>query len=501
MRSVHFALLGIIAAIALIGGLEVRPALQDFDPARHATYKDTWAQRSHISYWEKWGSFERDACQAMVDDFNQHQDKVFTHYINTSQVNRKAMLAIVGNDPPDVVGLWANDLPPFAEAGALMPLDDLMAKSGLTRDYYTDNYLKLGEYDGKIYALPTTPASVALFYNKQHFRRKAAELRAAGLDPDRPPRTIEELDRYAAVLNEFNRDGSPKVMGFLPTEPGWFNFTWGYYFGGTLYDDATDTITADAPGNIAAYKWFKRYAEAYGRESLLRFRSGFGNFDSPLNAFIEGNVSMEMQGVWFPNFIRRHRPHMEFGVAPFPTAEGVPGPMSELDADIIAIPRGCKHPEAAWQFVLHTQTRGLAILCRLHGKHMPVRNPPPLYRQGHPNLELDVFEEVAASPHSFILPRISIWQEYQNELNRAFEHVWSWPVPESKIAGLTGSARQAKIDQLCEAEIRKTLATVRETMQKKLDAKRQRDTMRRGLASRRGTRRVPGAEHEDGGRQ
>ena len=46
--------------------------------------------------------------------------------------------------------------------------------------------------------------------------------------------------------------------------------------------------------------------------------SGFGNFDSPQNAFIDGRVSMEVQGVWFSNFIRRHRPHLEFGVAPPP---------------------------------------------------------------------------------------------------------------------------------------------------------------------------------------
>ena len=478
MRSVHIGLIIIIAAIASIAAFEVKPALEDFDPVRHAAYKDTWRQRLHISYWEKWGGFERDACQAMVDDFNQSQDKVFVHYINTSQVNRKAMLAILGNDPPDVVGLWANDLAPYADAGALVPLDDLMRESGLARDYYTDKYLQLGEYHGKTYALPTTPSSVALFYNKEHFRNKAAELRAAGLDPGRPPRTIEELDRYAAVLNEFNPDGSPRIMGFLPTEPDWFYCTWGYYFGGELFDQKTQTITADDPRNVQAFLWFKHYAEKYGREKLLQFKSGFGNFDSPYNAFIEGKVSMEMQGVWFPNFIRRYRPHMEFGVVPFPTAEGVSGPKSMLDADVIAIPRGCKHPEAAWQFVLHSQTRGLAILCRLQGKHMPVRNPPQLYRQGHPNLELATFEQVAASPQSFLMPRISVWQEYQKELTRAFEHVWSWPVPESELAGLTGDARQRKLDELCTAEITKTLREIRQIMQRKYDKIRELDALR-----------------------
>ena len=479
MRAAHFGLAAIIAVVFLIGFFETKPELEDFDPVRHAEYKDTWRQRLHISYWEKWGSFERDACQAMVDDFNKRQDKIFVHYINTSEVNRKAMLAIIGNDPPDVVGLWANDVAPFAEANALLPLDDFLEESGLTRDYYIPNYLKLCEYSGNVYALPTTPGSVALFYNKEHFRRKEAQLRAAGLDPARPPRTIEELDRYAGVLNEFNKDGTPRIMGFLPTEPGWFNSSWGYYFGGELFDSETGKITADAPGNVRAFKWFKRYAEVYGSEKLLRFKSGFGNFDSAHNAFIEGKVSMEMQGVWFPNFIRRHRPQMKFGVAPFPCVEGMPAPRSLIDADVIAIPRGCKHPEAAKEFLRHAQTRGLAILCRLQGKHMPVRNPPSWLRHGHPNLELDVFEKVAASPHSFILPRIPVWLEYHDQLSKAFDHIWSWPVPQGELKELTGAARARKIEELCEAEIRETLGRVRKDIQAKLDSKLERLERRR----------------------
>ena len=477
MRRIHAALAALIACVVLVGYFETIPSLESSDAAR---LPEDAARRLHLSYWEKWGSFERDACQAMVDDFNQNQHELFVHYINTSEVNRKAMLAIMGGDPPDVVGLWAPDVLPFAEAGALMPLDEFMARSGLEPGYYIDSYLELGRYAGKTYALPTTPSSVALFYNKEHFRRKADALRAAGLDPGRPPATIEELDRYAAVLNEFDENGEPRVMGFLPTEPGWFNSSWIYYFGGGLYDPDTGRMTADAPENVRAYKWIKRYAETYGRDKLLQFRSGFGTFDSPLNAFIEGKVSMEMQGVWFPNFIRRHRPHMEFGVTPFPCAEGVPGPRTLIDADVIAIPRGCRHPEEAWKFVLHSQTRGLAILCRLHGKHMPVKNPPAWYRQGHPNLELDVFQAVAASPQAFVYPRLSLWKEYNDELSRAFEHVWNWLPPESELAGLDGTAREAKVEELCEREIVRTLQRVNTTMQARLDSKIAYDRLREG---------------------
>ena len=188
---------------------------------------------------------------------------------------------------------------------------------------------------------------------------------------------------------------------------------------------------------------------------------------------------MEMQGVWFPNFISRHRPHLEYGVAPFPSARGVPAPRSLIDADVIAIPRGCKHPEAAKKFLYHAQTRGLAILCRLQGKHMPVKRPPELLHVGHPNLHLDTFEKVAAAPDSFILPRIPVWMEYHDRLSKAFEHVWSWPVPDAKLKGLTGEERRRKIESLCEEEIRATLERVRDEIQTKLDSKLERLARRR----------------------
>ena len=480
MRRTHLALALLVGTVFLIGYLEPSPSLEVPDHLLGEFDREDLDGRVHLSYWEKWGSFEADACQAMVDAFNRSQDEIFVHYLRTSEVDRKAMLAIIGKDPPDVVGLWDYNLEPFAEGEALLPLDDMMSASGLSPEYYTPNYLRLCQHQGRTYALPTTPSAVALFYNKEHFRQKEKELRAAGLDPTRAPRTIEELDRYAEVLTEFDEDGKPRIMGFLHTEPGWFNFSWGYYFGGRLYDAASGKITADESANVDAFSWAKRYSEKYGREKLLRFRSGFGTFDSPQNAFIEGKVSMVMHGVWFPNFIRRHRPHMEFGVAPFPCAKGVPAPRSILESDLIAIPRGCRHPEEAWKFIRYTQTEGLAILCRLQGKHMPIRKPPANFRQGHPNLELDVFENVAASPHSTTSPRIAVWYEYRSELQRAFEHIWNWPVPEKELADLRGKARQDRIDELCRAEVEKTLVEVRERMQAKLDSNRERDARRSG---------------------
>jgi multiple sugar transport system substrate-binding protein len=502
MRAVHFGLIGLIVAVFLVGWYEHRPSLEDVDTEGYAQLKDVWNESTHIAYWEKWSSFEAEACQAMVDEFNQtvgRQEKIIVHYIRKSQVDRSSLLATLGRNPPDVVGLWAYNVVDFAGNGALEPLDERMKAAGLGTDRYIKGYLDLCQFRGQTWCLPSAVASLALFWNKEHFHNKAVELRAALKkvrkaegDPtpvdDKaevpPPKTIAELDAYADILNEFNPDGTAKIMAFLPTEPGWWNYVWGYHFGGELIDPVTGNIVANDKGNVDGYSWLKRYAEKYGRERLIRFKSGFStNSDSPFNAFINGQVSMELQGVWFPNFIRRHKPQMEFGVAPFPCATLEMGPRGMFDTDVLGIPVGCKHPEEAWKFILWVQRKGMLTLNRLQGKSIPWREIPPSFLDGHPNKELGVFIELDKSPKAISIPTSLVGRELRDEMVFAFEHIWNWPVEKEKadeLKGLEGEARQKKIEELCRQEVQKTLDLVHNRLQSQLDNKLARAKQREG---------------------
>ena len=239
--------------------------------------------------------------------------------------------------------------------------------------------------------------------------------------------------------------------------------------------------TPDLPENIRAFVWLKSYASRYGRDNLTRFQQGFGNYDSPQNAFIDGKVSMVLHGVYFPAFIDRHRPHLEYGVVPFPPADGVPGPMSYLNQDVLAIPRNCKHPKEAWTFVHWVQTKGLPIVCRLQGKHLPITAVPEDFRQGHPNKFLDVFDSLARAPESFGIPTSIIWQEYRDAYMRTFDHIWHWQAPAGELEGLEGEARERKLAELTREEIVSTLRELRRQMEQRLDQKLERSRQREGL--------------------
>lgn len=315
--------------------------------------------------------------------------------------------------------------------GALTPLDDFIRRDHFDTSAYIDVYWQSSRHRGQTWCLPTTPAAVALHWNKDMFQ-------AAGLDPEQPPRTIGELEDFAAKLTRRGPDGKIVQIGFLPTEPGSWNWAWGYFFGGKL-NDGLEKITANSPENIAALSWVTSFAEKYGREELLAFRQGFGSFDSPQNAFIAGKVGMILQGVWMANFIRFHNPHLRYGCAPFPTSFDNHGePVTVAEMDVITIPRGAKHPEEAWEVIKFINSpAGMEYLCGRavndvtgeenaggHGKFTPFKetNPVWLARQQHPYL--NVFIDLAKSKNAVSTPQLPVWDEYRNELNAAFDRAW-----------------------------------------------------------------------------
>jgi len=134
--------------------------------------------------------------------------------------------------------------------------------------------------------------------------------------------------------------------------------------------------------------------------------------------------------------------------------------------------------------VLWTQRRGLEIICRLQGKHLPLTSVPETFRQGHPNRFVQVFEDLAKSPEAFIIPTSIIWQEYRDEYNRCFDHIWQWQPPEEQLAGLTGAPRDEKTRQLTHDEIVHTLGAMRATIDQKLRRKLQRLDERKARAAR-----------------
>ncbi len=372
----------------------------------------------HVVYWEKWTDFEFKAIKDVVDAFNQSQDRIQVDITSVSDIQNKTLMAVSGKIPPDIAGLYGNNVTQYADENAVINLDDMCREAGIKREDYIPVFWDMGVVRGHVYSLPSCPASIALHYNTDMFKQ-------AGLDPAKPPKTFEELDADAAKMTKMDSNGHVLISGFLPAEPGWWNYGWGIFFGARL-DDGHGRLTINSPENIRAYTWVQSYSKKYGASSLQSFRSGFGGFDSPQNAFMTQKNAMELQGVWMYNFITKYAKDLHWSVAPFP----YPADRKDLentsiaDEDVLCIPTGAKHPKEAFEFIKYVESqKGMEKLCLGQKKFTPLLKVSDDFIKHHPNPYIQLFIDLAKSPNCVAPPKIGIWPQYSDEINSAFDSI------------------------------------------------------------------------------
>ncbi|MEZ0327294.1 MAG: extracellular solute-binding protein, partial [Fimbriimonas sp.] len=280
---------------------------------------------------------------------------------------QKLMTSIVGNVAPDVISQDRFTIADWASRGAFRPLDDLIARDRDTDplcprpEQYYEAPWKEATYQGKVYAIPTGADNRILYYNKAIFKEKANELRAAGLDPDRAPRTWSELLAYGKVLTEKNSDGTLKRAGFLPNFGNVWLYMYAFQMNAAFMSPDGKTCTLASPGVVRALEYMvEGYDIVGGYENAKAFESGFLSREN--DAFIIGKVAMKIDGDWILNGLSRYAPNLDFGVGPPP----VPDDRFNKTGDFkdeketfvtwfggfsLAIPNGAKNPTDAWTYV------------------------------------------------------------------------------------------------------------------------------------------------------
>jgi multiple sugar transport system substrate-binding protein len=430
IKPVVYVLLGITAVIFLIIG-------------GRGNQSDAPAGFTVVEYWEKWNGPEFLGMKQIVDDFNStvgQEKKIYVRYMSMSEIDRKTLMSVAAGVPPDIAGIWDQQVAQYAAIGAATPLDELAAEHGITAKTYLPVFWQGCSYQGHLYALISTPGTVGLIYNKQTYQQCGDALRKAGLDPNRAPRTIAEFDRYTEILDKRDANGNIERAGYIPLQ-SWYIPHLGLWFGADVVDPKTGEPELDSPQMLKAFEWVQNYAKRLGPRALNDFKNSLGNFDSPQNPFLVGKEVMDQQGPWMANYIRNNKPELSevlvpldkqwelpdrrancaWGVAPFPS--DVPGEemVSYNSFDGLIIPTGARQPREAMEFMAYVNRQDVAEkLNMLHCKNCQLRVVSKNFLEKHPNPYISVFEDLAASPNARCVPQSPIWAEiYQELINTA----------------------------------------------------------------------------------
>jgi len=288
----------------------------------------------------------------------------------------KLSKAMASSAPPDVIVLSSSDLvASYDQQGLVEPLDPWIEATGIDLDdMYPAPLAQCETLDGAYLCLPWGCDTDALFWNKDLFE-------AVGLDPERPPQTMDELVEYAAKLTIRDGEGELGQVGFVPDVGRSHTDLYALMFGGSWYNDGELAVYSQPV--IDALDWQSQFYERYGREDVQDLISLFDRYTSshhpvyagkrldcqqchrgtlpgngakiPDQGFYTGKVTMMVGGAWQvgPGYISQLRPELNYGVAPFPP----PADHAErantavVRSAVVLIPAGAKDKEAAAELV------------------------------------------------------------------------------------------------------------------------------------------------------
>ncbi len=248
----------------------------------------------------------REYWDGLVDSFREeHPDIEVEVSVHPARVAEQKVAEAVGKgEPPDIAQLGS--FAGHAAAGRLHPVNEVLSIP--VQADFVPALASAGELRHVQYALPFAANLQLLFYNKELFA-------AAGLDPDRPPRTWEELRGAAVALRDSGvdvpyglafgaRDAHTEAMAWMLGNGG------GFTGEGGLYALATSE-------NVQTLTWLRD--ELVGR-GLTTADPSLTSRRALSDMFVEGKVGMLTGSL---SLMRRAEDgKLDHGTAPLPGRRG-----------------------------------------------------------------------------------------------------------------------------------------------------------------------------------
>lgn len=285
-----------------------------------------------LTFWNGFTSTDGEVLQDIVDEFNETNEYNITIEMDVmpwDTFNEKLPAAIAAGNAPDFVLCSSGYYPAYVEAGSFQDVGDFYELPEVDAADFDENVKNLLYYDGVCIGIPMQMVSHYFYWDKDLYE-------AAGLDPEAPPTTFEEVIENAKLLT----DKSKNQYGFcLPTDnnvPA--QYTMYAYGGGYVNEDETQAMF-NTEANIQAFETMKTLYECSPK-------------DTDDNTYICGQLGQFINGPWIINGLRENE--INFGVKAVPACTGI-----EQDAAVIpvgfSIPKTTseEHKALVYKFVDH----------------------------------------------------------------------------------------------------------------------------------------------------
>ncbi|MBN9239130.1 MAG: hypothetical protein BGO97_05525 [Micrococcales bacterium 70-64] len=296
-----------------------------------------------LTFWayEPNSKAQKEALDGLIAEFEtEHDVDVKVTYVPKDGFNTKINSSIAAGRNPDVSYLDQPLIAKFAEDGLLLDVTEKL-DAGLGADSFYEGAMATNIVDGKVYGLPLSMTTAALFYNK-------------ALVPTPP----SDWDAWLQSAADVYAPGS--IAAFEGIGSGGYG-AWLFpalvqSAGGTMVNADQTEATFGGEAGIAAANLLVGL-QSYSDQAVRESQNAFGN----------GLIAYKLSGPWDIEALRTNFPDLDFGVAPIPAEPGHES-ISNIGGEDLVVYSNSSKADLAYEFVEYlTNAKGNAVMAGVTG--------------------------------------------------------------------------------------------------------------------------------------
>jgi ABC-type glycerol-3-phosphate transport system substrate-binding protein len=274
---------------------------------------------TEVSFWTHTHPPMVELNEELIAAFMEENPDIEVAYeiIPNMNFGQQMLTAVSTGTGPDVINMDDNAMRSiYIPNGLVTPADPAALGFGSLEELeaaYIPGAFEGAEVDGQIYGLPSE-------FNVTAFIINTAAFEEAGLDPNSPPTTWEEVGTMGQELVQRDGDNvTRRGFDFLYLHQGWYHNQFGTLLlqtGGRLVSEDGTTAAVNEPAAVEALQiWYDMVHTYEVADPNIASREA----TVPYQDFIDGNVAMSLMNPWGLGLITEESPVWDnYQVVPLP---------------------------------------------------------------------------------------------------------------------------------------------------------------------------------------
>ncbi len=302
-------------------------------------------EKQKLVFWYSHTGEEGQYYVDAVNAFNASQDVYEVEPLSVTD-QQKYIVAMAGNEAPDIVEVSNQNIITYAGQGLIEPLSEYAQKDNYKMEgVYAEQAMIANTLDETLYGVPLSSVIIQMFYNKDILDE---------LGYDAPPTTMEELYKMAIEATQTDESGTITRLGYplFPLASARQELI--YAFGGRWWSEDGLTVTPNDPQILDSLAMNVEYREQYGIQKVQEFvATANTNRYTENDMFFAGKQLFRFDGTWLATMIDNYNSDLNYGVALIPGTEAHPDDLgaSRYETTSLAIPVVATEKQGAWEFI------------------------------------------------------------------------------------------------------------------------------------------------------